>query len=163
MDLRSNQNKISIKYLLLFIGIALLAGVIGAFLGGDMKDFEAVAKPSFSPPGFLFPIVWTILYILMGISSYLVCVNKTDKKFVDKACKLYYLQLIVNVLWTPIFFRFKLYFLAFIWVLLLIFLVIYMIVKFYKIKPVAGLLQVPYLLWLIFASILNFSIFMMNK
>lgn len=163
MDLRSNQNKISIKYLLLFIGIALLAGIIGAFLGGDMKDFETVAKPSFSPPGFLFPIVWTILYILMGISSYLVCVNRTDEKFVNTACKLYYLQLIVNVLWTPIFFRFKLYFLAFVWILLLIFLVIYMIIKFYKIKPIAGILQLPYLFWLIFASILNFSIFMMNK
>ena len=135
---------------------------LGALLGGSMDDFERVNKPSFSPPGFLFPIVWTILYILMGISSYLVCVNKTDKKFVDRACVIYVLQLIVNVLWTPIFFRFKLYFVAFLWILLLIALVVFMIIKFYKIKPLAGLLQVPYLLWLIFASILNFSIFMLN-
>ena len=135
---------------------------LGALLGGSMDDFETVNKPSFSPPGFLFPIVWTILYILMGISSYLVCVNKTDKKFVDRACVIYVLQLIVNVLWTPIFFRFKLYFVAFLWILLLIALVVFMIIKFYKIKPLAGLLQVPYLLWLIFASILNFSIFMLN-
>ena len=135
---------------------------LGALLGGSMDDFETVNKPSFSPPGFLFPIVWTILYILMGISSYLVCVNKTDKKFVDRACIIYVLQLIVNVLWTPIFFRFKLYFVAFLWILLLIALVVFMIIKFYKIKPLAGLLQVPYLLWLIFASILNFSIFMLN-
>lgn len=162
MDLRSNQNKINYKLLFFFIGIALLAGGIGALLGGNMNDFEAVKKPNFAPPGFLFPIVWTILYILMGISSYLVCVNKTDKKFVDKACQIYILQLIVNVLWTPIFFRFKLYFIAFIWILLLIVLVIFMIIKFYKIKPLAGLLQLPYLFWLIFASILNFSIFMLN-
>ena len=135
---------------------------LGALLGGSMDDFETVNKPSFSPPGFLFPIVWTILYILMGISSYLVCVNKTDKKFVDRACIIYVLQLIVNVLWTPIFFRFKLYFVAFLWILLLIALVVFMIIKFYKIKHLSGLLQVPYLLWLIFASILNFSIFMLN-
>ncbi len=163
MNREINQKSIDYKLLILFIFLALVAGGIGALLGGNMNDFENIAKPRFSPPAIVFPIAWTILYILMGISSYLVCVNKTDNKFVSSACKSYIIQLIVNVLWTPIFFRFKLYFIAFIWILLLIGLVINMIIKFYKIKPLAGILQLPYLFWLIFASFLNLSIYMLNK
>ena len=163
MNKEMNQKNINYKMLILYILFALVAGGIGAFLGGDMKDFENVIKPNFSPPGIIFPIVWTILYILMGISSYLVCCNKTDKKFIKNACSIYILQLLVNVLWSPIFFRFNLYFIAFIWILLLIFLVINMIITFYKIKPLAAILQLPYFFWLIFAAILNFSIFILNK
>ena len=127
-----------------------------------MNDFATINKPLFSPPAIVFPIAWTALYILMGISTYLVCENKTDKKFKKRACFIYLAQLLVNVLWTPLFFRFKLYLLSFFWILLLIILVGIMIIKFYKIKPLAGYLQIPYILWLIFASILNFSIYLLN-
>ena len=127
-----------------------------------MNDFATINKPWFSPPAIVFPIAWTALYILMGISTYLVCENKTDKKFKKRACFIYLAQLLVNVLWTPLFFRFKLYLLSFFWILLLIILVGIMIIKFYKIKPLAGYLQIPYILWLIFASILNFSIYLLN-
>lgn len=163
MNKEMNQKNVNYKMLILFIVLALLAGGIGALLGGGMKEFDNVSKPNFTPPAIIFPIAWTILYILMGISSYLICCNKTDKKFISSACKTYILQLIANILWTPIFFRFNMYFIAFIWIILLIILVISMIIKFYKIKPLAAYLQIPYLLWLIFASILNFSIYMLNK
>lgn len=163
MNKEMNQKNVNYKMLILFIVIALIAGGIGALLGGNMKDFNDVIKPSFTPPAIVFPIAWTILYILMGISSYLICCNKTDKKFISDACKSYVLQLVVNILWTLIFFRFNMYFIAFIWILLLIALVINMIIKFYKIKPLAAYLQIPYLLWLVFASILNFFIYVLNK
>lgn len=157
-----DMKKIDYKSLILNIIFALVAGVIGALLGGNMDDFSSLNKPWFAPPAIVFPIVWTILYILMGISTYLVCENNTDRKFKKRACFIYLAQLLVNVLWTPLFFRFKLYLLSFFWIILLIVLVGIMIVKFYKIKPLAGYLQIPYILWLIFASILNFSIYLLN-
>ena len=158
----AQDKKTDIKSLVLNIAFALVAGGIGTLLGGKMNDFATINKPLFSPPAIVFPIAWTALYILMGISTYLVCENKTDKKFKKRACFIYLAQLLVNVLWTPLFFRFKLYLLSFFWILLLIILVAIMIIKFYKIKPLAGYLQIPYILWLIFASILNFSIYLLN-
>ena len=158
----AQDKKTDIKSLVLNIAFALVAGGIGASLGGKMDDFATINKPWFSPPAIVFPIAWTALYILMGISTYLVCENKTDKKFKKRACFIYLAQLLVNVLWTPLFFRLKLYLLSFFWILLLIILVGIMIIKFYKIKPLAGYLQIPYILWLIFASILNFSIYLLN-
>ena len=158
----AQDKKTDIKSLVLNIAFALVAGGIGALLGGKMNDFTTINKPWFSPPAIVFPIAWTALYILMGISTYLICKNKTDKKFKKRACFIYLAQLLVNVLWTPLFFRFKLYLLSFFWILLLILLVGIMTIKFYKIKPIAGYLQIPYILWLIFASILNFSIYLLN-
>lgn len=158
----AQNKKTDIKSLVLNITFALVAGGIGALLGGKMNDFATINKPWFSPPAIVFPIAWTALYILMGISTYLVCKNKTDKKLKKRACLIYLAQLLVNVLWTPLFFRFKLYLFSFFWILLLILLVGIMTIKFYKIKPSAGYLQIPYILWLIFASILNFSIYLLN-
>ena len=163
MDNNLNQKKVNYKMLILFIGLALLAGGIGALLGGNMDNFETLKKPPFSPPAILFPIVWTILYILMGISSYLICSNKTDQKFKNKACFVYILQLIVNSFWTLFFFRLNMILFAFIWLVFLIILVVIMIVKFYNIKPLAAYLQIPYILWLLFAAVLNFSIYLLNR
>ncbi len=162
MDTKMNQKKINWKMLILYIVFALVAGGIGALLGGSMKDFKEVNQPSFAPPPILFPIVWTVLYILMGISSYLICSNKTDKKFKTRACVIYLLQLTVNVLWSLFFFRLRWFFFSFIWVLLLLVFIIFMIIKFYKIKPFAAYLQIPYLLWTTFASILTYSIYTLN-
>lgn len=162
MDMKMNQKNMNYKMLALFIVFALIAGGIGALLGGNMESFKNINKPSFSPPAIVFPIVWTILYILMGISSYLVCANKTDKKFKKRACFIYLLQLTVNVLWSLFFFRFNWYLFSFVWVVLLAILIIFMIIKFYKIKPLAGYLQIPYLLWTVFASILTYAIYTLN-
>ena len=163
LNAEMKQNKINFKMLFLFILMALIAGGIGALLGGDMKDFNNVQKPVLTPPAITFPIVWTILYVLMGISSYLICCNKTDQKFIFSACISYILQLIVNAIWPLIFFRFNLYFIAFLWLILLIILVINMIIKFYKLKPLAAILQIPYVIWLIFAGYLNLAIYFLNR
>lgn len=157
-----NQRNIEYKLLIKDIAFALAAGGVGAILGGKMNEFNTINKPAWTPPPIAFPIVWTSLYILMGASSYLICVNKTDPKFKKKAFFAYLIQLILNVLWTPIFFRFKNYYLAFIWILLLIVSVIIMMIKFYKIKPLAAIIQIPYIIWLVVAAILNYNILILN-
>ena len=133
-------------------------GFIGNVLGNFAKGFATVNKPFFAPPKIVFPIVWVILYCLMGISYYIV------KKYGDnkRASLFYYIQLVLNTLWSLFFFRFKMYLFSFLWIILIIVFVILMIVEFYKVNKRAGLLQIPYLLWLIFASFLNLSIFLLN-
>jgi len=152
--------KANFKNLLISILIPVLLGALVGFLTTESNNYNTIIMPSFAPPGFLFPIVWTILYTLMGISSYIVSESLSINK--DDALKIYFLQLIVNLLWSFIFFTFKLYLLAFIWIILLIVLVVLMIIRFYKISRVSAYLQIPYLLWLIFASVLNFSIYLLN-
>lgn len=148
-----------IRNFIIALIIPLLVGFIGNLLGNSSMGFESITKPSFTPPGFLFPIVWIILYILMGISSYIVYEKDRND---SNALTVYLIQLFFNMTWTLLFFRFNLYLLSFIWILILIGLVIVMIYKFYKIDKLAGLLQIPYLLWLTFAGVLNLSIFILN-
>lgn len=154
------KKKINIKALVISIIVPIVIGLIGSLLGNSNMGFEMVNKPIFSPPGFIFPIVWTILYIFMGISSYLIYTSNNKNK--NKALKIYLLQLIVNMLWTFFFFNLKWYLFSFIWIILLIALVITMIKEFTRINKTAGYLQIPYLIWLIFASILNLSIYLLN-
>ena len=154
-----------IKPYVISILIALGVGALAAYLTMDsMSIYSQINQPSLSPPGWLFPVVWSVLYILMGISAALIYTNKEaspqDKK---SALKIYGFQLIVNFLWTLIFFNLRNWLFAFIWILLLWVLIIIMIVKFYKIKPIAGLLQIPYLLWVTFAAYLNFMIYLLNR
>ncbi len=152
----------NIKKLIVSILIPLfVGGIAGIFTMNSMDDYKLLAKPILSPPGFLFPIVWTILFILMGIGCYLI--SNSNFKNKDTALKLYFVQLIINFFWTIIFFVLKLRLFAFIWILLLIVLVYFMIKEFYKINKLAAYLQIPYLLWLIFAAYLNFSIYLLNR
>lgn len=136
----------------------LLGTIVGLLTSGSYKD---MIQPSFAPPGIVFPIVWAILYTLMGISSYIVLESNSYSK--DEAIFIYIAQLIVNLLWSFFFFTFKWYFFSFIWILLLIFLVYFMIKRFYNISKISGYIQIPYIIWLIFATILNFSIFTLNR
>lgn len=149
-----------IKLILTSLAIPLLFGVLGSLLGDPTSGYVALNNPSFAPPSFVFPIAWTTLYILMGISSYIIYI--TDSKNKKNALILYIIQLIVNSLWTYFFFKLKLLLFSFYWIILMIILVATMIYKFYKIKPIAAYLQIPYILWLIFASILNYSIYLLN-
>lgn len=137
----------------------LVGGIVGLIISSAI-DYNSLQKPFLAPPSIVFPIVWTILYILMGI-SYGILKNKglTDKK-IDI---IYYIQLAVNAMWSIIFFLLKWRLFAFIWILLLDVLVILMIIKFYKKDKTAGLLQIPYLLWGLFASYLNLAIYILNK
>ena len=146
--------------LLISILIPNIIGGISAFLSKVSENIDKFNKPSFTPPPIVFPIVWTILYILMGISSYII--YKENNTYKNKALKVYILQLIINVLWTIIFFRFKAFLLAFITIIILIVLTIIMIYKFYEINKLAGLLQIPYLIWLIIAAILSFYVLILN-
>lgn len=150
-----------LKPYFIYIGMALLVGLAAGLISSPaMEDFAALKQPPLSPPGSVFPIVWTILYILMGIGAGLVATGRVSTG--NPALKLYMVQLIFNFGWTIIFFNLKLRLVAFIWLLALLGLVISMTVHFYKVRPLAGLLQIPYILWLIFAAYLNFAIFSLN-
>lgn len=130
----------------------IMGGIIGLIINPFM-DYQDLNRPPLSPPGITFPIVWTILYIIMGYSFY-----KQDEQ--NKA--IYYTQLIVNGLWSIFFFVFKWYLFSFIWIILLIILVIIMIKEFYKLNKLSGLINIPYLIWLIFAAYLSFGIYILN-
>ncbi|WP_027644095.1 TspO/MBR family protein [Enterocloster clostridioformis] len=146
--------------LIISILIPLAVGSMSALLSGNMSSYSILDKPAFSPPGFIFPIVWTILYILLGISSYIVYSSNSPNK--PKALLIYGIQLFFNFCWSIIFFGLDLYLFAFIWLIALIFIIIIMIRQFYIVSPLAAYLQIPYLIWCIFAAYLNFSIFILN-
>lgn len=147
--------------LLIFILIPLAVGAVSAFLSGNMSlTYTDIRKPAFAPPGILFPVVWTILYILMGISSYLI--YKSDHPQKQDALKIYFVQLFFNFMWSIIFFGFSNYLASFWWLVILILFILYMIYLFYGINKVAAYLQLPYLLWCMFAAVLNFFIYQMN-
>ena len=155
--------KINWKLLILCIAIPLAVGGVAALLtSGGMEVFESVNQPPLSPPAWLFPVVWTILYTLMGISSYLILPSGAEKEEVQIALSFYAYQLTVNFLWPTFFFNFRWFFFSFLWLLLLIFLVAAMIREFYKISKPAAYLNIPYLIWLLFAGYLNFTIWWLN-
>lgn len=146
--------------LLIAILIPLAVGSLSALLSGGMNSYAVLNKPALSPPAILFPIVWIILYVLMGISSYIIAASDSpDKK---KALSVYWLQLLFNFFWSIFFFRFSLYLFSFVWLLAMIALIIIMIYRFYKISPIAAYLQIPYLIWCIFAAYLNFMVYQLN-
>ena len=147
--------------LLIFcIAVPLLVGALSGFLTqNSMADFAMLQKPPLAPPGIIFPVVWTILYILMGAASYLVLTSDAIQKDIDHAITVYGLQLILNFFWSIIFFNLEWYLAAFFWLVLLWFAVLYTLLLFRKISPPAALLLVPYLLWITFAGYLNLSIY----
>ena len=140
--------------------IPVLTGLLISIIIAPYMDYGTLIQPSFAPPGFLFPIVWTILYILMGVSDGILRSNSLNTRETDF---IYYLQLFFNALWSIIFFVLKWRFIAFIWIIILLILIIVMIVRFYRRSQLSGLLQIPYLLWVAFASYLNYTIYLLNK
>ena len=137
----------------------VIGGIVGLIISGSI-DYNSLQKPIFAPPAILFPIVWTILYILMGISYGIL----EDKSLNDLNTKfIFYFQLFVNALWPIAFFMLKWRLFAFLWIILLDILVIIMIFKFYKKNKISGLLQLPYLFWLLFASYLNLFTYILNR
>lgn len=137
----------------------IIGGIVGV-LTSNSGEYDVLIKPVFSPPGILFPIVWTILYILMGVSYGIL----KDKSLTDSEIDtIYYLQLFFNFTWSFIFFTFNLRLLAYIWIIILAVLITIMIYRFYNKNKIAGLLQIPYLIWVIFASVLNLSIYLLNR
>lgn len=150
------------KPYLISIAIPLAVGGISAFFTmNGMPYYDMQKKPFFAPPNAVFPIVWTILYILMGISAAWIWNSKDPQKM--QALKTYALQLAVNFIWSFIFFGLHQYFLAFLWLLFLVFLVAKMIKEFAQIDIKAAKLQIPYLLWCCFAAVLNFGVWWLNR
>ncbi len=156
------MNLIKNKELVISILIPLLLGfLVGLLIMPSMNDYQKLLRPELTPPSYIFPIVWTVLYILMGISFYLI--STTNSFYKGRGTLLYFTQLFMNLLWSIIFFIFKLRFFAFIWIIILIILIIMMIYNFYKIYKKAAYLQIPYLLWTLFAAYLNLSFYLLNR
>ena len=155
--------KIKWKNLLVAIAIPLATGGLSAFLTRDaMMDFESLVKPPLSPPGWLFPVVWTILYVLMGISSYIIYQADANKIIKRSAITAYALQLFFNFFWSIIFFNMKNYLFAFIWLILLVLTIVATMIRFKRISDTAFYLLIPYIIWCIFALYLNYGIYLLN-
>ncbi len=147
------------------VAIALGVGALAAFFTRDSMDiYLSVNQPPLSPPAWVFPVVWTILYTLMGISAAMVY-EKGIEKGIDTsfALKIYAVQLVANFLWSIVFFNLRWYLFAYIWLMLLWVLIIVMIVQFRRVSRLAAYLQIPYLLWVTFASYLNLMIYILNR
>lgn len=155
----------NIKSYVVSILIALVTGGLSALLtSGNMDLYSTIITPPLAPPSILFPIVWTILYILMGISAAMIYNTETAPLSQRKsALYTYGISLLFNFFWSIIFFNNRQFLFAFIWLLALLFLIVRTIMKYYKINPVAAYLQIPYLLWVTFAGYLNFAIWVLNK
>ena len=158
-------HRIDYKKLAASCAISLGTGALSAVISmAGMKNFEKAVKPPLTPPSWIFPIVWTLLFLLMGISAYLVYTNRyvsTRKR--NNALIFYGAQLIVNFFWSIIFFNLSSYLFAFLWIILLLVLIIIMTRKFYEINPIAGWLQIPYIIWTSFAAYLTFGVLVLNS
>jgi len=153
----------SVLTLIICIAIPLVAGSVSGMLTSKTDGwYDSLTRPSFNPPGYLFGILWPVLYILMGISLYLIWKSQPGN-LRTMALWVFAIQMILNFLWSFIFFRFHRIGWAFAEILLVWISIVVMIIVFYKISRTAGLLQIPYLLWVTFASILNGSYWLLNK
>lgn len=154
------MKKIQWKNLITAVAIPLGVGGLSAMLTKKAMDsFEMLNQPPLSPPTWLFPVVWTILYILMGIASYLIATS--DQKN-DTALTLYGIQLCFNFLWTLIFFNMGWYLFAFFWLVGLWILILLTTIAFYRISKPAAYMMIPYLIWVAFAGYLNYGIYLLN-
>lgn len=150
------------KPYIIWIAVSVSVGVLSALItGNDMKNiYMQISKPILSPPSVVFPIAWSILYVLMGISFGIV--YKKRGEFYENAAKTYAFQLMVNFFWSIIFFKLRAFVFAFVWIVLLFVLILRMIYLFYKISKSAAYLQIPYAVWCAFATYLTLAIALMN-
>ena len=154
---KADLKGIHLKSLAVSVAVSLGAGILSAFLtGGSMRQYADLYHPPLSPPGWVFPIVWTILYILMGVPAWFVYESSGNDKRL--AFSLYGNQLLLNIVWPLLFFQLKIYFFAFAWILLLWLMVYLTLRQFSLLDRRAGLLLVPYLVWVTFAAYLNLAI-----
>ena len=145
------------------IAIPLAVGGLSALLTGSaMQRFGELNQPPLSPPAWLFPVVWTILYVLMGYASYRIFTSSCPPEEKRASLALYAAQLVFNFVWPLLFFRFRLYLLAFFWLLALLLLIAATALQFRRCDKKAAWLLVPYLVWVTFAGYLNLAIFLLN-
>ena len=154
--------KSNTKKLLLFLAIPLAVGGLSALLAGGFSDYKSVTQPPLSPPGWVFPLVWSILYLLMGYSSYRILQAQKDSFKTRNALIAYCVQLLLNFLWSPVFFGLGWYLTAF-FLLIALWIAIFVTIRlFSRLDQVAGDLLLPYLLWVTFAAYLNLGVFLLN-
>lgn len=154
--------KLQIKKLLIALGLPLAVGGLAALLSGGMEDYGQLVKPPLSPPGWIFPVVWTALYLLMGYASYLVWTSDAPKAQKRRALLLYGAQLLTNFIWPLLFFGGQMYLAALVLLVALWMLILLTIRAFSGINERAGDLLIPYILWVSFAAYLNLGIFLLN-
>ena len=155
--------KSKVKSFVVSIVIALAVGGISALISsGGMDIYSEVLTPPLTPPGWLFPIVWSVLFVLMGISAARIWQNG-DSKQKAQSLRIYLLQLAFNFVWSLLFFNMQAYGFALVWLIILWLLILLMILSFSKIDKPSAYLQIPYLLWVSFAAYLNFMVWMLNK
>lgn len=153
---------LNVKQLVISLLISLGVGILAAILTLDSSAvYSGLTKPPLSPPAWLFPVVWTVLYILMGISAYIIYQSDDDYKYV--ALAIYGVQLIFNFLWSIIYFNIGNVLFAFVWLVMLWMLIVAMIISFAQVNKTAALLQIPYLLWVTFAGYLNLALYLLNR
>lgn len=151
-----NERRIHIGAMIIALIIPLTVGIASAFLtSGDMKIYETVNRPPLAPPGWVFPIVWTLLYIVMGLASYLVHTSSADTEQRLKALLFYAAQLIMNFFWPMFFFSYGLYIFSLIWLLAMWVLIWLCTVRFFRIRRGAGIMMGVLFLWTTFAAYLN--------
>ena len=155
--------KLDLKKFLISIAIPLSFGGISALIvHGNTDIYSKINQPPLAPPSWMFPVGWTVLYLLMGISLYIIWNTRADSGKKQLAFLLFGIQLFLNLIWSPIFFGLQLFLPA---LIVLVFTWIFtaaMIVGFYSISKPAALLQIPYIIWLTFAGYLNFAIYLLN-
>lgn len=158
-----NKQKIRIPALIISIAIPLLVGGFSALLtSSDMKTYESMNLPPLSPPGWVFPVVWTILYVVMGIASYFVYVSSAETERKRKAFLYYAAQLIMNFFWSTLFFTYGRYLISLIWLLVMWVLIIICGIRFYRIRRAAGLMMGGLFLWTTFAAYLNLATYILS-
>lgn len=161
MDWNREKKRNILRYAGYIAGTLGVGGLSALLSRGGMEFFSHLKKPTFAPSGWVFPAAWTLLYILMAISAAMIAGERTKES--RDALFTYWAQLFVNFWWSIFFFAWGLRLTAFFWLLLLLALAAAMAVRFGKIRPIAGKLNIPYLLWLVFAGVLNISIYILNK
>lgn len=157
------MKKIHLGTLILCLAIPVLTGVLSATItSSSMKAYASMNKPPLSPPAIVFPIAWTILYLMMGLALYLIVITPSDKNLKGTAVLLFTIQLIMNFMWSIIFFKWGQYLAAFIWLIIMLCILIICAFRFYDINRSSAYLLIPYIVWLIFASYLNMGSFILN-
>ena len=157
------NSKIRVFALFIAILIPILVGAFSAYLtGDDMKIYETMNRPALAPPGWVFPVVWTALYIMMGLASYLVYVSDADKEAKRKALVPYGVQLLMNFCWSALFFTYSRYLIALIWLLGMWLVILICTIRFYRIRRSAGMMMTVLFLWTTFAAYLNLACYILS-
>lgn len=159
--MKADKGKLKIYGIFLLITGAV-GGLSAALTNMGMDNYKEAEKPPLTPPDIVFPIVWSILFALMAISASRVWLTE-NSRLRNHGIIVYFIQLLFNFFWSILFFNLQAYGLAFLWIIALWLLILLMTVKFYRADKLAGLLQIPYLLWVAFATYLNFAVYQLNR